>query len=165
MKEQWKIIKDYSNYAVSNKGRIKKVIKTTNRSKVGCILKGSFDSRGYIRVRLYENGNGKWKQYRIHRLVAHAFLGECPVNKEVNHIDGNKLNNYIDNLEYVTQSENMKHAMKNGLMYSKLTESQILKIRKLYQTKKYSQVKLGKMFSVVQQHISEIVNKKVWRHI
>ena len=71
---------------------------------------------GYLRVTIYHNGR---KRFLLHRLVAHCYL-KNPQNKpQINHIDGNKLNNNVANLEYVTQTENINHAFKIGLRHGK----------------------------------------------
>jgi hypothetical protein len=98
MVEVWKQIKDYDDYEVSNQGRVR---------KNDYYLKQSPNNTGYLRVRL----NQKW--FFVHRLVAlHFCKNEKP---QVNHLDGNKLNNNPSNLKWVTQSENLKHAYNMGL--------------------------------------------------
>jgi hypothetical protein len=84
------------------------------RSKTIKKLKPGITKGGYLKVVLFKNK----KSYNIdiHRLVALTFLKNLEFKKEVNHIDGNKLNNYCTNLEWVTSSQNMKHAFKNGLV-------------------------------------------------
>ena len=72
------------------------------------------DRKGYLAVDLYENGERKTK--RVHRLVAEAFIPNPDNKTEVNHKDGNKLNNNVSNLEWVTSKENVRHAWDNGLM-------------------------------------------------
>ncbi len=97
-------------YQISNYGRVKSFTK-----KAG-ILKPSI-MRGYEQISLLTQ-NGNKKTIRIHRLVANAFITN-PYNKaEVNHIDGNKKNNNISNLEWASHSENIKHAYKIGLLIS-----------------------------------------------
>nr|WP_052492228.1 HNH endonuclease signature motif containing protein [Enterococcus gallinarum] len=105
--ELWRKVRDYENYEISTHGRVM----NTCRNK---LLAPNKNTWGYLGVFLYKNGVEK--RFQIHRLVAQAFL-ENPLEKnEVNHIDGDKTNNCITNLEWVTRSENMKHAHQNNLM-------------------------------------------------
>ena len=114
----FKIITDYENYVVSNNGD---VIRLEYRDKKGAnrpfkLLKPNINEDGYASTTL-RNDEGK-KTFRIHRLVAREFIPN-PENKEtVNHIDGNKLNNRVENLEWNTREENMQHAYKIGLKKS-----------------------------------------------
>ena len=98
MLEKWQIIEDYSSYQVSNLGRI--------RSKKG-ILKPIKSSNGYLHIFLYNNGIKK--QFLLHRLVCKAFKKNIYNLSEINHIDGNKENNNINNLEWCTRKENVHH--------------------------------------------------------
>lgn len=128
LKEEWKQIKDYENlYMVSNFGRVKRLrfINGKYNFKQERLLKPIINKDGYVFVRLCKNG--KIKNKRIHRLVANAFLGES--NLQVDHIDGNKQNNMLTNLEYVTPQENTIRAWRNGL--AKNTEHQKEVARKL----------------------------------
>lgn len=123
MVEVWKDIKGYEGlYQISDVGRVKsldqyiKCKKNNKRLIKGKILKTYINENGYEWVRLYNNT--KRKIYRVHRLVAEAFI-DNPENKPcVNHKDGNKENNKLDNLEWCTHSENMKHAFQNKLWTS-----------------------------------------------
>lgn len=106
--EIWKDVVEFpDHYEISNLGRIRGKIR-------GCILKTQIHKTGCERVRLCVN---KVKYSRsIHRLVAKTFI-ENPKNKpEVNHIDGDRLNNLATNLEWCTKQENMDHAVKEGLI-------------------------------------------------
>ena len=105
-KEIWKTIEDFPNYEVSNLGNVR-------NKKRGILLKQTMGREGrYLSV--YLCNNGKENTQRVHRLVAEAFLGKHP-GMVVNHIDGDKLNNCLDNLEWCTAKENNVHAIKNGL--------------------------------------------------
>jgi DNA-binding NtrC family response regulator len=102
MKEIFK----YPNYFITVCGRV-------YSGKTDKYLKPSYDKQGYERVGLYNNG--KTTTIKVHRLVAEAYI-ENPLNKsDVNHKDGDKSNNRLENLEWCTRSENIKHAFKNGL--------------------------------------------------
>ncbi len=104
MQKIWKNIPNYSGYQVSNLGEIK--------GKRNKILIGGI-KRGYREVILVDNNIRHYKL--VHRLVAEAFIPNFENKPQINHKDGNKLNNCVDNLEWCTQSENMKHAYKKGL--------------------------------------------------
>ena len=109
--EMWKTIEKYPNYMISNLGRIKSLnYKRTGKEQ---ILKQSINGRGYYYVLI--SINNKYKNILIHKAVAEAFLENNNNYSDVNHIDGNKLNNCITNLEFCTRSENIKHAYKNNL--------------------------------------------------
>jgi hypothetical protein len=117
MIEQWKDIVGYEGlYQVSSLGRIKSVDKVCGKRRG--IVKSKMiaiqdNGNGYFNAALYSNG--KMKRIYVHRLVADAFLGKENGKEYVNHIDGNKSNNSLSNLEWCTRSENMKHAYDNGL--------------------------------------------------
>lgn len=122
---------DYEGqYQVSNFFRVR----SFRRSKVK-IIKPDIVHTGYLRVLLYKDG--KTKSYYVHVLVARAFVPNPDDKPFVNHIDGNKFNNYPENLEWVTPSENIAHAFELGLRKSgcehfraKLTAEQVREIRR-----------------------------------
>ncbi|MBM5782939.1 MAG: endonuclease [Pelagibacterales bacterium] len=171
MEEVWRDIKGYEGlYQVSSLGNVKSL--NYNRTKKEKVLKFGKDKGGYYFVVLYLNK--KAKTIIAHRLVAIAFL-ENPENKpQVNHLNGKKLDNRVENLEWSSRSENMRHAFDTGLSEgkkgekhgrSKLTESQVIKIRELYSTRSYSQKEIALMLNVSQSQIGRIVNHKTWSHI
>lgn len=121
MKEIFKTVVGFDRYLVSNFGR---VISTARKVKE---LKPQKDAVGYYHVRLYPEdyslgsyGKGRGKRpklYKVHRLVAETFISnDDPKNKvEINHKDGNKANNHVDNLEWISREDNMYHSWSTGL--------------------------------------------------
>ena len=133
MQEIWKDIKGYVGlYQVSNLGRFKSLPRNTkNQYKYKeRILKLSEDKDGYLLVNL----NGK--TFRSHVIVAQTFIKNDDNKPQINHIDGNKKNNNIDNLEWVTNRENIIHAYKNGLIKPMAHPKSIYSIDK-YGNKEY----------------------------
>ena len=126
----WKTIQAEPEYEVSNAGDVR------NR-KTSHVKSIRLDKYGYKRVTLYPSG----KTYSIHRLVAIAFIDNPNNLKTVNHVNGNKLDNSVNNLEWLSFSDNSKHAHKTGLIevsvngtknpMSKFTEEDIKEIRLL----------------------------------
>jgi hypothetical protein len=106
MKEKWMLIEFNNMYAVSNTGKVKNV--RTNQ-----LLKQVLGNRGYLRVSLINNKIKK--TFLVHRLIAMSFLENTDNKPYINHLDGNKLNNRLDNLEWCTEKENDNHARSNGL--------------------------------------------------
>lgn len=133
MQEVWKDIKGYEGlYQISNLGRVKSLQKIVNQRRRSCytkekILKPNVLWTNYLYVNLYKNK--KPKHCLIHKMIAIAFIPN-PMNKPfVNHIDGNKQNNSIDNLEWVTSSENNLHAIRNSLRKYETQKKKIKQIK------------------------------------
>jgi len=134
-KEVWREVLVSDNgtkYYVSNLGNVKTVQETILSPYIGNNGNNCYKTVGIIQ-------DGKTCRKSVHRLVAKAFLGDPPENSVVNHIDGNKQNNSVANLEYVTQSENVVHAYKLGLCKTgeehpkaKISNRTVLHIRMLY---------------------------------
>ena len=133
----------------------------------GKIIKGEITSGGYCRVHISHKG----VQYKflVHRLVAEAFILNPKRLPEVNHIDGNKQNNSVDNLEWCTRSQNTSHAFKTGLRnyngcknpHSKLTQSDVETIRGIYVRGKHCENNsygLAKRYNVSPKTIQNVVN-------
>ncbi|WP_373786512.1 NUMOD4 domain-containing protein [Jeotgalibaca porci] len=133
MKEKWMPIKNYEGfYEVSNLGRVRSVDRVV-RYKDGRmykypskLIKHKADKRGYLYVGL--NKSGKKSSKRVHRLVTETFLPVRGKNLEVNHIDGNKNNNKLSNLEWVTSSENTLKGYELGL-FEKARKSARLRVK------------------------------------
>ncbi len=137
--QQWKLIPGHEiQYLVCDRGFIFSFVKNG-------YLDPSPNQYGYYAVTLWKNGVSH--QIKVHQIVAAAFIGPCPDGMEVNHKDGNKLNNSVSNLEYVTKQENTQHAVETGLMHwgersphSKLTNQQAKEIRERYTTRQVEKV-------------------------
>jgi hypothetical protein len=116
--EVWKPVSDNELYEVSNLGRVRSLSRETRhwrggiRVASGRLLQPAL-VRGYCQVKLHRNKHVV--QVKVHRLVATAFLANPSGKPTVNHIDGNKLNNAVSNLEWATQGENNLHAYRSGL--------------------------------------------------
>lgn len=117
--EEFKDIDGYEgSYQISNLGRIKSLIRKGVTKET--ILISSISTHGYYQITL--SLKKKSKTFRIHRLIAKSFIPNIMNKREINHIDGNKLNNHVSNLEWCTRSENISHAFKTGL--SKISTAQ-----------------------------------------
>ena len=121
MDEQWKDIPNYEGfYQISNNGKVRSLDRYVKRKGHGVVfLNGGIrpsnkNKNGYLQIGLSKNG--ETKRFYIHRLVAQLFL-ENPLNlNEVNHLDHNKENNCVENLEWTTHKDNLIYTCKNGKM-------------------------------------------------
>lgn len=162
-------------YEISNKGRLWSVRRRIDSGKCHREFGGRFlplrpNHNGYMRVILCVKGSSR--NVAIHRLVAEAFIPNPDNLPFVNHRDGNKQNNCVDNLEWCTASQNMKHAFAMGLKTAKgsnnsahkLTDEEVDYIRKVYcpYDKKYGSVPLAKKFGVHRKTITRVALRKSW---
>lgn len=166
--EIWKAIPEFEDlYIISNYGKVKSIGIGNNR-KTGQIISTWLSPKwNYENINLYKNGN-KYT-FTIHQLVASIFIGNCPEGYEVNHIDNNKSNNRLDNLEYLTHSENMIHAynfdrnISHGESHgrAKLILKEVLEIKELLKTD-LTQKEIGLRYNIKPQQISRIKTGKRW---
>jgi DNA-directed RNA polymerase specialized sigma subunit len=166
-------------YQISNTGIIKSLdrkIQTKNgviRFLKGKVLKQSLNTYGYKTILLCANGISKNKL--VHRLIANTFIENKDNNICINHKDGVKTNNNICNLEWVTHSENLKHAYDLKLKIpnviskvkgvdhklSKLNESDVIKIYNLNKPQR----EIASIFNISLSRVNQIKNKKAWVHL
>ena len=169
--EIWKPVVGYEGlYSVSNMARIRR--ETKHRGKNVDFLHAHCNTKKYYRLGLCKDAIQKPKY--IHILVAQAFLGDKPDGFECNHKDGDKSNNLLSNLEYITPKENARHAWDNGLIKPrngeknpacKLTAEKVLEIRRKYAEGLGGLSSLGREYGVNHGMIYLIVNRKKWKHI
>ena len=149
-------------YAVTNTGSVWSYPKNTNGNNKGKWLKQSVDKNGYTYFTLFKGK--KSKKHKAHRLVAQAFIPNRDNKSQVNHIDGDKTNNFIENLEWCSPNENTKHAIQNNLIklnkQAKLTIDQASDICEAYGTGLFKQRELAECFNVCQTTISAVVRGK-----
>jgi lambda repressor-like predicted transcriptional regulator len=164
--EEWKMIPCYEGlYEVSNWGRLRSL---SGHIKPGKLLAPKISKSGYMKATLFNDGR---RQYHlVHRLVAAAFIGPCPLGKEVDHGDGDRANNMVWNLSYLTRSENEKAAHKRRGNWSgcqpgerhwnaKLTNAQVTDIRRL-KIEGMTFAAIAEMFGVHPKTIDKIVYNK-----
>lgn len=124
MQEVWKDIRNYENlYQISNLGNVKSIARKGAFRK-DKVLKCSYNKKGYMYVCLCKNC--RRKAYRVHRLVAQAFIPNPENKPQVNHINGNKKDNSVCNLEWTTNKENSVHAHKNNLVHNPIGKENAL---------------------------------------
>ena len=117
--------------------------------------------------------NKKKKTHTIHSLLAEAFIPKVDGKKRINHINGDKTDNSIKNLEWCTQKENMEHARNTGLLtaygensrFSKLTEPEVLEIRRLFDESGYNHQEIADIFDISRENVGVIVRRQSWTHI
>lgn len=163
--EIWKDIPNYEGYyQVSSLGRVKSL--NYNRTRKPRVLKQGLDGYGYPKSCISKDG--KAKNIRVHRLVMLAFKGKSEL--QVNHINGIKTDNRLENLEYCTQSENINHAVSNGLILNgenhgkaKLTRACAERIK--YGHQGMTQKEVANLYGISRQQVSDIRLNNQWKHI
>ena len=171
---EWRKIPGFSNYEASSCGMLRSLnYKRTGKQK---ILQPA-DSGGYLKT-MIKSDSGKYCSKTVHFFVTLAFFGERPRELEVNHIDGNKYNNAIENLEYCTRSENCQHSFDIGLQKpkrgelngnSKLKIDDVESIRNQAKNsgRYYGRKNLAEKYGISEAHVKDIVNgrRNVWQGV
>lgn len=158
-----KEIKNYEGlYTISNKGVIRSLY-------TGKIIKQYLNRYGYYQVRLYKNN--KPRNCTVHRLVAETFIPNIHNAESVNHIDGNKTNNKVENLEWCSSGENFRKAYHAGLIAkgnlngnSIFNEEQVRFIRDAYKSG-YSERRLARVFNTTHDVIDDIISRKSYSNV
>lgn len=154
----FKTIEHYPNYEIDFTGHVRN--KTTGHS-----MKWINNGKGYYTVKLYNSNNPKGRLCLVHRLVLSTHDLFIPAgNLDVNHLDGDKSNNYIHNLEWVTKSENTRHAHMTGLFKNKLTIEQVKQIKQDLKTESHFAT-LAKKYDVGRATIWKIANGILYDYV
>lgn len=158
--EIWKPLACRPCYEVSTFGRIR---------RNGKILKQAFNEKGYAHVCLTVDGERKTE--RVHKLILLTFVGPRPPGFHGCHYDGNRKNNHVSNLGWVTVKENMAHKIIHGTRQtgekhgrSKLTEKQVKEIRASHQWRKVTYKMLAKKYNVHWKTIGQVITRRYWKH-
>jgi len=167
--ETWVPMVDFEdNFVISNKGRVRRIMHRKNPTNR--LMTQTLNNDGYLFLSLRKNGSSM--TIFIHRAVAMAFIHNSDNKRTVNHINGIKTDNQVENLEWNTHKENINHAWENGLSVSregikhhntKLTEKDVLEIRAI--GKSMSAVQLGSLYGINEQAIYKILSRQRWKHI
>lgn len=176
MNEAWRPFPENDIYLVSNRGRIVSTKTLYTRTHAGKLLTvrsqhaGNFLVGKKLSRKGYERVNLGGRTHQVHRVVALTWLPNPQGLPQVNHKDGNKQNNCVENLEWATNQENRAHAVKLGLhargeaASHKLKEKQVMCIRSLCAAG-IPQRKVAILFNVCQQTVSRIISRERWRHV
>jgi len=167
--EVWKDVPNYEGlYQVSSFGRVRSLPR--KHSPTIRIMKLMVNSRGYLVIILSKYGVKKG--FKLHRLIAEAFIPNSYSKPQVNHIDGDKRNNSLSNLEWCTSSENIRHAFDTGLKFackgedhgrSTLTRDQAEEIK--YEHKDLSVIQIAELYGITRGAIYHIRKGRTWSHI
>ena len=165
MSEVWKKIND--KYSVSNFGNIE--IRNWNNTDQTRLMSKRWRKDGYEDVIL--KIDGKNKCILVHRLVAEYFIPNPKKLPFINHLNFDRKDNRADNLEWCTRLQNNRYTITNGrkpkFYYTgnKITEKEALEIRAKFKPRVYTLKMLAAEYGLCETHISEIIHKKVWKHV
>lgn len=168
--EIWKAIPGFEDfYEVSNRGRIRQLA-ARRGTRQGRITTGTKHNRGYRYINLCGHSKEHRRVALVHRLVAEAFLGPCPEGMTVNHKNGDKTDNRAENLEYLTNGDNVKHAWSTGLVNNRgernhhavLNEDDVREIRRR-RSEGAKLKELANEFGVTISNVGYIARGHTWR--
>lgn len=161
--ELWKPLEEYRGIKISSFGRVWKAANKSRKERI--LTEFPKDRDGYCRCSV-QRLDGTWTSQPVHRLVAKAFISNPENKQSVNHIDNNRQNNRVENLEWATPKENVYHSFINGKRKfvkdvprkTTLTDFQISQIDKLREL--YTVNQLSKLFNIEYQTLKNIIHKK-----
>ena len=167
--EEWRSVKGFDDYEVSNKGRIRSI-----KYRKPFIHKERLNMDGYVKATFRKNG--KAYDRRVHRVVALAFIDNPDNLETVNHINGVKTDNRVENLEWMNRTEQLQHAYDLGLKVAprgiescnaSFTEEEVRYIRKVCKkgSRKLGTSALARQFNVHDTTIGDVVNFKTYKNI
>ena len=168
MSDDLRVVPSNQNYAASRSGDVVRIVGSRG-TKAGRKVKSNKGPDGYHRTCLWKDNRGANRT--VHSIVAEAFLGPCPEGMEVNHIDANKSNNSVENLEYVTRSQNLLHRTARGIgrgednAMCKTTASVVREIRHDHDVNGLGYKRLAKKYGMTWGAVRSIATRKVWRHV
>ena len=164
--EQWKTVAEWPAYEVSNLGRVRRQNRILVASWTGTV------GKQYLACGLCDGARRRCA--RVHILVAESFLGPKPMGLETAHLDGDRANNALNNLRYVTCSENNLHKREHGTMSrgedrhnAKLTPEDVLDIRRRAapRSRVNGYAALAREYGISEQHAFKVANRKAWVHV
>jgi hypothetical protein len=171
--EKWLPIVGYEDvYSVSDMGRVRRDVGGLKRS--GGIIKGTIGGVGYRTVALFALGAKVKKTHNVHSLVLETFIGPRPEGHCCNHKDGNKANNLLENLEWVTNSENHKHSFRelgrqpargSANRRNQITEFDVIAIRHIFDNGIATPKKMAEIFGLSYEHIIAICSRARWKGV
>jgi hypothetical protein len=166
--EKWENIAGYPNYMISSESRV------MNKKTLKMIAPAYNKRHKHRAVRLWSHG--KTQILKIYRLKAIAFIPNPENKREVNHLDGNRMNEDLTNLQWATPKENMKHSFDTGLCrghylkgfehkQAKLSEQDIILIRRWYASGFWDYTKIGKVFGITWEHANRVAKYKQCKYV
>jgi hypothetical protein len=179
--EKWKTIPGFSRYQASTTGELRSLnYKNSGKIKE---LKPAIGNDGYLKTMLQDD-HGNYKSLNVHTFIALAYYGPKPEGFEIDHLDCDKQNNRLMNLEYVTRGENMRRGYANGLISlpsgedhhsAKLTADQVAEIREYVKNNStrradghlqgYGRKALAEKYGITEGHLKDIINRRrdIWK--
>lgn len=159
-----------THYQVSSEGEIVRISRASG-TVIGAKRKPQLTSRGYLGVML--SVGSVVTHHKVHRVVWQAFNGTIPKGRAINHKNGVKTDNRLANLELCTNQENSKHAKEELDVFrrgekqhnAKLTDQDVMTIRKIYAEGSTTQRELAKVYGINHSTLNDVVNRKSWTHI